>query len=648
MKAPHPARLRPPQCEGPAGIGPVGCHGIAQTASPGSSALHSGWGSFPLLLAPLVVALLLWVRSLTAFDLDAMTDLGLVAVFPLTYVIALALLVVGFGLTLAAGARPAWLPAVYVAGWVAVIHATPAILYGSLRYAWAWKHVGIVDYILRTGGVDPAIDSLGVYHNWPGFFGAAALLTEVAGTGDALVIATWAPFAFELLFAALVLFVLRACTGDHRLVWTGVWVFSLANWVGQDYFAPQAMTYAAYLALIGLCLRAFPGRAEFSASPIGRTVGRLRLAARAVTALDRLSAPGIACGTARPALAPHQRRGLLAIAIVLMAAIAVSHQLTPIMTTIALGALVVSGRCRVWWLPVLMLLFTVAWFVTGASNYATEGLRQVIASFGQPRDNIDANLIDPSQFSEGTRLVSSMTRALTAAVGILTVAGWLRRLRRGTLDVSPMVLWIAPAFLLGASNYGGEILFRVYFYALPFMAFFVAALVFPSPETATGWKPAVLASGLSLILGIGFLFAYFGHDRISYFRPGEVAAAAYLAEHAPPDSLVVEVSPNYPSRYRNYEFFTHVPLVAWARGNVSESQNAYTVAEIEQMMADPQYAASYLIVTRSQLAELSRPGLASVTGPLAEIAGSARFVELFVSDDATIYALSDRTAGSAP
>ena len=39
----------------------------------------------------------------------------------------------------------------HVVALVAILHATPSILYGTLRYAWAYKHVGIVDYIQRHG-----------------------------------------------------------------------------------------------------------------------------------------------------------------------------------------------------------------------------------------------------------------------------------------------------------------------------------------------------------------------------------------------------------------------------------------------------------------------------------------------------------------
>ena len=46
------------------------------------------------------------------------------------------------------------------------------------------------------------------------------------------------------------LLIFRALTDDRRLVWLAVWVYTCANWVGQDYFSPQAFSYFMYLTLI--------------------------------------------------------------------------------------------------------------------------------------------------------------------------------------------------------------------------------------------------------------------------------------------------------------------------------------------------------------------------------------------------------------
>jgi hypothetical protein len=597
---------------------------------------------------PLVLALLLWAFAIPRIDPDQMIDLGLIGVLPPTFYLALAALVLGFCLTLARGDGRGWAPGAYVAAWIVVIHATPAIVYGSLRYAWAWKHVGIVDYILRNGRIDPAIDLLPIYHNWPGFFGAAALLTESAGFPSALELASWAPVAFELLFAAGVLLILRASSADRRLVWLGVWFFALTNWVGQDYFSPQAMAYTLYLVVVGICLWGFATGSPLASTAIGTLLGRWSPLARLMATLDRRIASAQAAGISLPAVSTSQRRGLLAIVLVLMAAIAVSHQLTPFATVLALVALVVFGQCSARGLPVLMALFAAGWLVTGASDIAAFGLREIIRTFGQANENFSANLIDASQFPPGFRIVSDMARGLTAGVGLLAVLGWVRRLRQGYFDLSLTLLTIVPVGLLAVSSYGGEILFRVYFFALPFMAFFVAALVAPKPGMRTVWPSLMLAALVSGALAIGFLFSYYGHESSNYFRPGEVAAAEYLVETAPTGALIVEGSPNYPSRFRRYEQFSYVSLIAWPRGSVEESTNAYSLDDILDMMSDPRYPATYLIVTQSQLMEMSRPGVASIVAIQHEIAASGRFQEIYHNDDATIYTLVPGAGGEKP
>lgn len=620
--------------------------GQAVSSSPGPAALAMAWPvgrapSWLLTLAPLLAALALWLAAIPAIDPDQMTDLGLIAVLPPAFYLALGLLILGFCALLGRERAGDWEPGAYIAAWIVILHGTPAIVYGSLRYAWAWKHVGIVDYIQRTGGIDPAIGYLPIYHNWPGFFGAAALLTEAAGLADALPLATWSPPFFELLFAAALLLVLRAVTGDRRLAWLGVWFFTLTNWVGQDYFSPQAITYALYLAAIGLCLWAFPARMPLAASPVGRVVIRGALLRRLAADFDRRAERAGAASSALPDLSTVQRRGLLAMTLALLAAIAVSHQLTPIVTILALFALVLLGQCRAWGLPLVMLLFTAGWMATGASSFAAEGIREVLSTLGRANENIDSNLIDASLFTPGFRIVSNAARALTAGVGLLATLGWLRRFHDGYLDLPLTLLWLAPVALLGMSSYGGEILFRVYFFALPAMAFFLAALFAPR-SWRRGAASLIVVALASVVLAAGFLVAYYGHERSNYFRPGEIAAADYLARNAPAGSLIVEGSPNYPSRYHRYEQFVYVPLVAWPRGNVEASANAYSLADIEQMMADRHYAAAYLIITESQKVEMSVPGLASLEAIQGEIEASGDFAVLFRNDAATIYGLAGR------
>ena len=112
-------------------------------------------------------------RSPRAIDPRAMTDLGLVSVLPAGFFARPGAADRELRVArLPPARRRSGLLGAHLVALVALLHATPAIVYGTLRYSWAWKHVGIVDYIERHGGVTPDIDTLPVYHNWPGFFGA--------------------------------------------------------------------------------------------------------------------------------------------------------------------------------------------------------------------------------------------------------------------------------------------------------------------------------------------------------------------------------------------------------------------------------------------------------------------------------------------
>ena len=110
--------------------------------------------TWPAVLAPLlavVCAVLLWAASLPGVDLSRMGDLGLVTVLPPAMYAAFVLLTVSFCLSVQRHQTPVGVLLLHLIVLIVMIHGTPAILEGTLRYAWAWKHVAIVDYIQRHG-----------------------------------------------------------------------------------------------------------------------------------------------------------------------------------------------------------------------------------------------------------------------------------------------------------------------------------------------------------------------------------------------------------------------------------------------------------------------------------------------------------------
>src|SRR5207302_10780486 len=116
--------------------------------------------------------------------------------------------------------------------------------------------------------------------------------------------------------------------------------------------------------------------------------------------------------------------------------------------------------------------------------------------------------------------------------------------RRSWLRV--LLLAAAPIPAVAANSYGGEIIFRVFLFALPFMAIAGAAVFFPSQRTGTSRWTALALGATCLALAAGFCVGNFGQEAIDYFTPGEVAASAWLYRTAPPGTQIVAANSDFP------------------------------------------------------------------------------------------------------
>ena len=543
-----------------------------------------------------ILALLGWTAGLAGADPRDLSDYGLVSIVGPVGFAALGLLLAGFAVAIVRPRLREGLVAAHVATLAVILFGTPVVLYDAVRYSWAWKHIGIVDFIDRTGGVDPNIDVLPVYHNWPGFFAGSHLLQEWVGADNAIAIARWAPLVLALATAAAVFTLAASLTTDRRIIWLTTWVFLLGNWVGQEYFSPQAYAYLLYLASITLVLRMAKAR--------------------------RPGAAGIA-------------------AVVLMAmAIATSHQITPAMLTIALVALVVTRQARIATIAVVAAVATVLWALWGAAAYVGPNLADAIDGFGAPLANAEGNLTDAGPLSDGQALVSLAGRLLVVAIALLAAVGLIRRWWRGQRDLAPIVLLVSPAVVLAANNFGGEILFRVFLFSLPFAAFFAAHALVDLP-LLRGRLGALVPFVVSLALLAGFLLAHFGKDGHYVFTPEEVAAATWLADNAPEGSLLVEGSRNYPTQFHNYEYFRYVPIDREPLATRREIARR-PVRTLERWMTDERDTAAYVLLTRSQQREETAMGFRPagfLAGLEEDLRASDRFAVAFENRDAVIFTL---------
>ncbi|MET9774316.1 hypothetical protein ABZ023_08580 [Streptomyces sp. NPDC006367] len=539
-------------------------------------------------LLSLLLAACLWVYALPRIGFREMGDYGLLDRLPVAYYLSLLVLTAGFVLSLRRAATAPWWPAAHCAALLFALKAPPAVLYDAVRYPWASKHDAVVNTLLANGELRPGAalsGNMSAYDQWPGFFTLNAGLTRAFGAENAAAYVNWAPIVLGLLMLPVLVMIYRTFCRDWRLVWTAVWIFQLANWVGQDYFAPQGLAYLLHLTVLAVVLRHFvrPGSA-----------GRLRDR----TFLDPAAAPV-------PPPTDNRQRAVCVVALApLIAAINATHQLTPVMLCICLLALTLTRRYRNFGLLAVAGLLMLTWDLTMGRPLFVETLSTLKESVGELTQNSRAGyagqLTGPGPELAGRANVL-MVLAIVALAGAAVVLR--RRLTRGALPL--LVVSAAPVPLFAVNDYGGEMLFRVYLFGLPGAAFFAAAALVPAAGKARPARAKVLRDraaavalpAVLLVLLAGFLPSYYGKEKMYYTPPEETALVTRAIESAPDGSLILATTGSFPQALHRYDRLEH-----WYFAEQELPENEKMLKDPAAYLAEgiPPGTRAYVILTRTQ------------------------------------------------
>ncbi|MGW3506825.1 lipopolysaccharide biosynthesis protein [Streptomyces sp. NPDC000994] len=581
----------------------------------------------------LTTALLLyWVPALRLddSDLDRMGGLGLVSVLPLPTLAGAALLIGVFAALLWLRREHRALLLVTLVATVVSLHALPAVIESEPRFATAWQHLGFIDFIDRTGSAVPDLDAR---WSWPGFFAVAAFVARACGLSDFTEVIRWWPLTVQLLYLPPMFLLTRSLRASWRARWTGVWIFVLSGWVGQDYFSPQGFTYLLYLAFVAILLVWF----------------------RAPRMLWTKARPGEA--EVEPA-DRRQRAVLLLVVIGLFAASVPAHQLTPFVMLGVLAVLVLVRRSELRGLPVLFAVLAAFWLGFMAEPYWSGHFDELFGGVGGVGSNVSTSVSGRIQGGDSTHQLVLYTRVLLAgSVMAFACWGWWRRRENKYRERSLLVLTFVPFLGFGMQSYGGEMALRVFMFALPGAALLGALALFPRTGATAEERDkdrvslaplAALMAGL-LLMG-GFLVARWGNETFERIRPGEVAAMDYVYAHDKPtvrllwlsNDPATNVTPAMPWGARDMERVDYVPTLA--------PTDPVLVSGLVKSLKDAGPNA-YLMVNRSQVTYLRMDVGYSATWEsrlVRHLDDRRELRKVLGNDDVTLYELREQPSGPVP
>ncbi|QCR43828.1 hypothetical protein C1N91_10090 [Curtobacterium sp. SGAir0471] len=548
----------------------------------------------------LVTGVALWAVGTAQTTTGVLGEWGLLTVVTPTWWIGAGAVLAVTVVALVDRRFPAALRVAAAAVLVVVVYGTANLTAAEPRPPWVFKHVAVTAYIQQHGAVDPAID---IYNRWPGFFAVSAFLGSATSTADALAPVRFVEVAFALVDAALVLGIARALGLRGRWAVTAAVVFSAANWVGQDYYSPQAFAFALFLAVVLVVLTVL----RRSPNALGR--GMVGVASRLLRARRDPIAPTATVGGAA---ATHWGRAATVTAVVLVvllqAVISASHQLTPYVLVAAFVPLVVVGVVRPWWTAVPV--------VAAPLLYLLPNLDYVQEKFGlvtgfDPLSNATAATTSIAIPSLATTLQSRGVLALTALVAVVALVGTVRMVRAGHGERALLVLWLAasPAVLVLGQSYGGEGRLRIVLFSAPFLA--IAAV------HAVHGRRVRLVSTAALVVVTTLLFVTttFQAEQSNRTPAGEVAAARWLdARFTGDDTLTTVgsfpaiVGADYPAYLQRWgQVQSLEDLTEWYPRGISP-------ADLDESLADRAHGGdAWLVFSDTERAEVVERGTA--TGP---------------------------------
>ncbi|MFG1928440.1 hypothetical protein [Cryptosporangium sp. NPDC048952] len=515
-------------------------------------------GVAPVLTPTLfVVALGLWLVTVLRADPNGITEFGLTWGLGVPFVAAIGMVGVGFGIELFGRARTLVLLA-GIGAMGLLVWATAPLLVPVPEYPWVYKHVGVVELVQRYGQV---VDPDDIYQRWPALFAATAQLSSVAGVASIRFVGWSTPY-FGLIDALLIAAIVRGLNRDVRAVYLAVFLFVCSLWVDQNYFSPQAYAYALSLGFFALLMHGCRGL------PGSRAAGRLNRL-RQLLVRDA------------PPVRDRPRWPVLVVVALVFAAITAAHQLTPYLLLFGVGVLTIVGLIRPNWLVIALAAIAGGYFLPRMGG--VESQYNLFDGFDLFKNASGTTSGWGTRAQEFSALVA---RGLSVAVWLAAlVVGWRHRRGLGRI-VIPFALGFTPFLLLFLQSYGGEAIYRVYLFSVPWCAMLAASWW-------AGSRRWGIASGVVFaLLAIAALQGLQGQYALHVVPPADIRAARYLETQAPAGSTMTMLAPAFPARL-TADYGDLNPGRSVDPSITDEPSFKHLVLDADQLPAIESWAASY-------------------------------------------------------
>ncbi len=458
---------------------------------------------FSLLLT--TAALLLLSYSFVQAKLN-LNGYGLINSLPPSFFVALALLTIAAALLWLSQERHYWLLAIQTLFLILSLYLTPFLVEGTVRLSAAYQNYGFIDYVMRTGQLNPQIVW---YHSYPGFPLFFASFFQILGIKEPLLTIALFPAIIEVLFLLPLFLLFKNVKGSiGNMWWMAAWIFIIANWTNQEYFSPQAMAYLLMLYLLALILKNMNSEVKNVSTSV--------------------------------------------LIIILIFALTITHMITSVAALLIFGGLTILWRKRDFSTTLLFTIVIGAWAIYGAIFLVKSYFPTFLTQAFQPDQFLFFTYIFRFTETSPEHSVINNIRVIFTAVFILIAifgALWPNREGRASkTNLSFLLIALCPMLMLPAFVYGGEFIIRVFLLLLVPVAYFSLKLM---RTKAVVWIFTAILIALSPV----YMLAHYGNELAEYIPPAEVKFSDFFFEQTTKGRLLGMDPPVFYKGLGQYQFY---------------------------------------------------------------------------------------------
>lgn len=406
-----------------------------------------------------------------------MGDTGLITILPFTYFISLSMLSVVFILCVFKdGERKILFLFLQVILLIFILHATPPLVEENVRFTATYKNYRAVDYIRQKGYINTSKQWI---HNWPSFSILYSVLIQLATFPEDILLKFYPTF-FNVILSLFLFAFFNMVSKNGRITWFSLWIFHIANWIGQDYFSMQSLGLSVYVLVILSILKA-----------ITQT---------------------------------RMRKSWVIIFLLLFYLVVTSHALSSIVILLAIFTLLIFRRLKRLVLAINSIIIFSSWSIYGAITYLQWNMKKLIF------EALDFNLV--LQKNIFTRISGSSARIFVTQIRIifslffiffafLSIILLVKNKKFGEIEKRNFFLLLSIIPILGLFSYGGELFMRIYLFSLIFISYFISLGLNKKMFFYTFIVFLVAAPPLHIL-------ARYGNEIIDYVPSSEVRCVQFL------------------------------------------------------------------------------------------------------------------------